>query len=102
MVRTLSQKATWEQALGLAIALHNKGMSSNEVVPFLKERKYINAGIHYQAVTVSAIVAGMEIVERNTTPAVPSVDTAIELVNTGIDTGALHYTKGKRVHHVVT
>jgi len=104
MVCNTYTKASWDQTTQLAINLHNNGLTANKIVPHLKAVKYTVNEVHYNAVNVAGIVQGMEIVEaymqEHKATTVPSIESAIKLVNTGIDNGTLKYTKGKRVHIV--
>jgi len=105
MIRSTYTKANWDQTTQLAIILHNQGLKANQVVDHLRSIKYTVDGLHYNATNVSGVVQGMEIVEAYMADhiakaTVPSINDAIKLVNTGIDSGTLKYTKGKRVHIV--
>ena len=106
MTRNTYTKASWEQTTQLAINLHNTGLTADKIVPHLKTVKYTVNGVHYNAVNVAGIVQGMQVVEAYmhdhmaSQNSVPTLDTAIELVNSGIDNGVLKYTKAKRIHIV--
>ena len=89
MIKTKTQKASWEQHLAVAQLLYKKGLKADQTVEWFKQRKYTIKELHYEATRVSAMIAGMEI---STTKSI------IDVVNTRLKDGTLKYTKAKLVH----
>ena len=93
MVKTKTQKASWEQHLAVAQLLYEKGLKADQTVEWFKYRKYMIRGIRYEATRVSAMIAGMEASSKSI-----SIDDMVGIINTYIANGSLKYTKAKLVH----
>ena len=93
MVKTKTQKASWEQHLAVAQLLYEKGLKADQTVEWFKQRKYTLKGLHYEATRVSAMIAGMKANHQYI-----DIDEMVATVNEGLANGALKYTKTKLVH----
>ena len=93
MIKTKTQKASWDQHLAVAQLLYEKGLKADQTVEWFKQRKYILKGLHYEATRVSAMIAGMEASHQYI-----DIDEMVATVNEGLANGALKYTKTKLVH----
>jgi len=93
MIKTKTQKASWEQHLAVAQLLYEKGLKADQTVEWFKQRKYTIKGLHYEATRVSAMIAGMECSHKHI-----DIDDMMSIVNDGLANGALKYTKAKLVH----
>jgi len=93
MIKTKTQKASWEQHLAVAKLLYEKGLKADQTVEWFKSRKYTIKGLHYEATRVSAMIAGMEANHQYI-----DIDEMVATVNEGLVNGTLKYTKTKLVH----
>ena len=89
MIKTKTQKATWEQHLAVATVLSKKGLRANQTVEWFKPRKYTLKSLHYEASRVGAMIAGRESV---------TLDDMITALNAKLKDGTLKYTKAKGIH----
>lgn len=93
MTRSITTKADWGQHLHMANYLHSKGLTADTTVAWFKSRHYIIKGHKYEAVRVSAMIAG---IESHAQPAV--VSDPVGIINAQLADGTLKYTKAKLVH----
>ena len=93
MTRSIVSKGTWEQHLAIAQYLQSKGLTAQTTVAWFKAQHYIVKGVKFEAVRVSAMIAGLE---TSSAPAV--VADPVGIINAQLTDGTLKYTKAKLVH----
>ena len=88
-------RATWDNHVQLASYLQRKGLTADKTVAFLKGKDYTLNNLKYEATRVSAVIAGIEL----STPVdkVEALVASVDLVNSGLASGSLKYTKAKGI-----